>query len=112
MDISEFTKDPKYSFVYFDKNGEEVKEKRASSAYLRSAENSQNKMHYVKFFRGKMFDPHGIDANRANSNPSNESSFTGEYKKVGEESFNFYLSYLRTRQRNNLTWAERGYIDV
>ena len=58
---------------------------------------------YVKFFRGKMFDPQGIDATKIR---------LAEFKKVKENIFNLYFNYLKTKNGESLIRAEREYIHV
>lgn len=58
---------------------------------------------YVKFFRGKMFDPQGIDATKVR---------LAEFKKVNEGIFNLYFNYLKTKNGESLIRAEREYIHV
>ena len=63
------------------------------------------KTYHVKFFRGRLLDPFGIDASKSQD-------MFAEYKKVAKNTFKFYVDYLKTRRKNNLTWAERSHIDV
>jgi len=58
---------------------------------------------YVKFFRGKMFDPQGIDATKI---------MLAEFKRVNEKIFNLYFDYLKTKNGESLIRAEREYIHV
>lgn len=58
---------------------------------------------HIKFFRGKMFDPQGIDANK---------NKLAEYRKVDEDTFNLYLDYLKSKNGESLIRAERRYIHV
>lgn len=58
---------------------------------------------YVKFFRGKMFDPQGIDATKIG---------LAEFKRVKENIFNLYFNYLKTKNGESLIRAEREYIHV
>ena len=111
MDASEFIQDSNLEYSYFGKDGNTTKQRRLSLAYYIEEDGTAGQR-FVKFYRGSIFDPYGMDANRANSNSSNESSFMGEFRKVNEKTFKFYIDYLKTRQRNKLVWAEREYINV
>ena len=66
---------------------------------------NDKKTYHVKFFRGRLLDPFGIDASKSQD-------MFAEYKKVAKNTFKFYVDYLKTRRKNNLTWAERSHIDV
>ena len=61
------------------------------------------KVHYIKFFRGRLFDPNGVDANKAGQ---------ATYRKVDEETFSYYLDYLRTNDMALFLRAERRCIHV
>ena len=110
MDASEFIQENVLDYSYFGKDGKPTKQRRLSVAFY--VQDKESRTHQIKFYRGSIFDPHGMDANRANSNSSNESSFMGEFKKVNEKTFKLYIEYLETRQRNKLVWADREYINV
>jgi len=58
---------------------------------------------FVKFYRGKLFDPHGLDRNKTRNS---------EYRKVDATTFDLYLSYLKSRKGDLLLRAERRCIDV
>lgn len=53
---------------------------------------------YVKFGRGEIFDPHGIDKNKAS---------TFQFRKVKKSIFENYREYLLTRRDVFLTRARR-----
>jgi len=58
---------------------------------------------FVKFHRGKLFDPHGMDKNKIKN---------AQYRKVDATTFDLYLSYLKSRRGDLLLRAERRCIDV
>ena len=93
--------DPEYIFYGPDLE----KEYSRDTAFAYIAEVNDKKTYHVKFFRGRLLDPFGIDASKSQD-------MFAEYKKVAKNTFKFYVDYLKTRRRNNLTWAERSHIDV
>lgn len=116
MDVSEFEPKRDVLYSYLDKNCKEVMKINTAVAYVTSTYNqgqeSPDEKYYVKFFRGSIFDPHGMDAARADSSPSNASPLTGEFKKVNKAVFAHYSDYLKTRHNNSLVRAGREYINV
>ena len=116
MDVSEFEPKKDVLYSYLDKNGNEVMKINTAVAYIASIYNqgqeNPDEKYYVKFFRGSIFDPHGMDAARADSSPSNASPLTGEFKKVNRAVFAHYSDYLKTRHNNSLVRAGREYINV
>ena len=62
-------------------------------------------IYYVKFGRGRIFDPWGTFAGR-------ERSADLEWKRVASTVFNQYIKYLSTRNTRHLTQAERMSIDA
>ena len=58
---------------------------------------------FIKFHRGKLFDPHGLDKNKVRN---------AQYRKVDATTFDLYLSYLKSRRGDLLLRAERRCIDV
>jgi len=116
MDVSEFEPKKDVLYSYLDKNGNETKKISEAVAYTVSicekGQERPNEKYHVKFFRGSIFDPHGMDAARANSSPSNASPLTGEFKKVNVQTFNYYTDYLRTHKKNSLVRAGREHINV
>jgi len=61
--------------------------------------------YYLKFGRGRIFDPWGTFAGR-------ERSADLEWKKVASKVFEQYYKYLSTRSTRHLTQAERMIIDA
>ena len=103
-DVSEFTKPQANSYVFYDKDVNlEEQETVKTCAYMLTIDNKES--YYIKFLRGSLFDPQGMDFKKINALNTN-------YKKVSKETFGFYAEYLKTKKRNQLTWAERSSIDV
>jgi hypothetical protein len=101
---SEFFQEEKFDYTYYGSDGSESQEDgRNSCAYLVKSDKVQN--YYVKFFRGRVIDPYGMDSGKIKSDMA-------EYKKVQKDTFNFYVKYLETRKSSYLSWAERSHIDV
>tara|TARA_R110000824_G_scaffold162282_3_gene337917 strand:- start:7434 stop:7790 length:357 start_codon:yes stop_codon:yes gene_type:complete len=61
--------------------------------------------YYLKFGRGRIFDPWGTFEGR-------ERSANLEWKKVASTVFDQYLKYLSTRSQRHITQAERMIIDA
>ena len=91
---------------YFSDNGKETDtETRQTCAKINSFHEDARveNFRHVKFFRGKMFDPQGVDANKTK---------LAEYRKVDEDTFNLYIDYLKTKNGESLIRAERRYVHV
>jgi hypothetical protein len=103
-DVSQFLK-PKFSrHLFYDTDGNTTEnEVPKACAYIITIDDKES--YYVKFLRGSLFDPQGIDGLKINS-------LNSSYKKVEKKTFDFYVDYLKTKKRNHLTWAERSNIDV
>ena len=103
-DFGEVSKEVNHRYIL--SNGEEA-EKETQQACAKMHILIQNKKQtnfcYVKFFRGKMFDPQGIDATKIG---------LAEFKRVKENIFNLYFNYLKTKNGESLIRAEREYIHV
>lgn len=103
-DISEFIKTKTNSYVFYDKHGN-LEDDQTSKTCAFSITMEGKETYYIKFFRGVIFDPHGMDSGKINA-------INIEFRKVEEKTFDFYVEYLKTKKRNELTWAERSNIDV
>ena len=87
-------------------NGKETKtetQQVCAKMHILVENGKQTNFCYVKFFRGKMFDPQGIDATKIR---------ISEFKRVNEKIFNLYFDYLKTKNGESLIRAEREYIHV
>jgi len=103
-DISEFIDYEKVEYTYYDKDANIITENvDISCAYI--AVVNDKKVYYIKVLRGSLFNPEGMDSNKIKS-------VLGKFSKVSKETFDHYVKYLKTKQRNSLTWAERSNVDV
>ena len=103
-DISEFTKAEQTRYTFYDRGGNIITEKiELSCAYI--AELKDVESHYIKSLRGLLFDPQGMDANKLNA-------IATKFSKVKKETFDFYIDYLKTKEKNYYAWAERSNVDV
>ena len=103
-DISGFLNEKSVEIVFYDYNGNTETEKTNKTCAYTITTNGKES-YYIKFIRGSLFDPQGIDATKINA-------LTTEFKKVAKNTFGFYVDYLKSKKRNHLTWAERSNIDV
>ena len=90
--------------TYLGKNGETTNAKDGGCC-AKIKELPHKTVHFVKFLRGRMFDPSGIDSGKERSMAAFFS-----FKLVKKETFDFYSHYLKTKNRNSFTRAERSYI--
>ena len=107
QDIEDFgEKERKVFRRYFSGNGGETEqETQKTCAKMNTVHENGSARNFchVKFFRGKMFDPQGIDSTKIR---------LAEYRKVDEDTFNLYLDYLKSKNGESLIRAERRYIHV
>ena len=103
-DISEFVKAEETKYTFYDKNAKVITENvELACAYVATLKNSDT--YYIKILRGMLFDPQGIDGDKIKS-------IATKFSKVEKNTFNFYIDYLKTKESNYYTWAERSNIDV
>ena len=103
-DFGEVLKEVNHRYILG--NGEETAEETqqvCAKMHILIQDGKQTNFCYVKFFRGKMFDPQGIDATKIR---------LAEFRKVNETVFNLYFNYLKTKSGESLIRAEREYIHV
>ena len=103
-DFGEVLKEVNHRYILG--NGEETAEETqqvCAKMHILIQDGKQTNFCYVKFFRGKMFDPQGIDATKIR---------LAEFRKVNEPIFNLYFNYLKTKNGESLVRAEREYIHV
>ena len=60
--------------------------------------------YFVAYYRGNVYDPHGVYANKVRSREI-------ESKKTTKKTFDLYIKYLNTRNRSFLTLADRNYVN-
>tara|TARA_R110002020_G_scaffold271671_5_gene486869 strand:- start:1314 stop:1634 length:321 start_codon:yes stop_codon:yes gene_type:complete len=103
-DISEFTNAEETTYTFYDKDGSIITENvELSCAYIAKLKGAET--HYIKTLRGMLFDPQGMDGGKLNS-------LASKFSKVKKETFDFYVDYLKTKEKNYYSWAERNNIDV
>ena len=103
-DFGEVLKEVNHRYILG--NGEETAEETqqvCAKMHILIQNGKQTNFCYGKFFRGKMFDPQGIDATKVR---------LAEFRKVNEPIFNLYFNYLKTKNGESLVRAEREYIHV
>lgn len=100
----EFLNEDKALYTYYQLDGS-TSEESTKSTCAYSVKINDKETYYVKFFRGRILDPHGIDSNKLNSH-------LAEYRKVKDGVFGYYSDYLQTRKGELLLRAERSFIDV
>tara|TARA_R100000008_G_scaffold84709_2_gene72817 strand:+ start:72 stop:395 length:324 start_codon:yes stop_codon:yes gene_type:complete len=99
----DFVKEPKRERTYLQTDGTTAEEEGLNScAYEISLDNSEQ--YYIKFFRSRLFDPKGADANKINSVQT-------DYRKVSKDTFDLYTEYLKTSKREMFLRAERKCLD-
>jgi hypothetical protein len=92
---------PKNAIIAYTVKMTEV-DKEDKKAYCKKAvkDNGKTASCFVKFYRGKMFDPWGMYSGR-------EKVVDLEYRKVSEKAFNLYSKYLKTRNHKCFLQSER-----
>ena len=98
----EFFQEDNTEIHYVLPNGKQCTEETAS-ACAKTATGDEADTFFVKFHRGKLFDPHGLDKNKIRD---------AQYRKVDATTFDLYLGYLKNRRGDLLLRAERRCIDV
>jgi magnesium-transporting ATPase (P-type) len=91
---------------YFDKTGNLTKEEFAVAKITKFHNKESDSLtvnYYIKFGRGMLFDPYGMDMNKMNS-------YNFQFKKVDQDIYSKYLQYLKTRRSMFLTYAQRDYV--
>jgi hypothetical protein len=97
--------------MYFTEGGDSVEKdgsksyaKRVNKTNVGTEDNAKSTTYYVKFGRGRIFDPWGTYADRTRTGD-------WDWRKVGPSVFEQYYKYLKTRSTRHLTQAERMIID-
>lgn len=86
---------------YLDKKGLPSDETRAVAKT--SELSNGDVVYYIKYRRGELFDPYGIDERKANA-------LDTKYRKVDKYIFDSYVKYLGTRRTAYLSEARRDFI--
>lgn len=93
--------------VFIGKSGVLCDQKDSVAKYctIQNKENNRSVInYYIKYGRGMLFDPYGMDMNKINS-------YNFQYKKVDESIYNKYLEYLKSRREVFLTQAQREFVN-
>lgn len=86
---------------YLDKTGKVCNE---NFGIIKIVGFKNSKTYYIKYRRGELFDPYGMDERKAQASDT-------KYKKVDEEIFKSYLKYLSSRRYVYLSEARRSFIN-
>jgi hypothetical protein len=89
------------AIVYYDKTSKTINEERDAVAKIVNTDGKETP--YIKFRRGQLFDPYGVDALKLNARDN-------KYKKVDMDLFLVYKKYLETRREVFLLQAKRDFI--
>ena len=89
--------------IYIDKTGKEINDVESQDIVAKLVNTDGKANFYIKFRRGQLFDPYGIDALKINSRDI-------KYKKVDLDIYLTYKRYLETRREIFLTEAKRQFI--
>ena len=89
--------------VYLDKTGKETDNANLENIVAKLINTDGKAAFYIKFRRGQLFDPYGIDALKINAQDT-------KYKKVDLNIYLTYKKYLETRREIFLTEAKREFI--
>lgn len=95
------------TILYIDKIGNQCDEIYGVAKSVESTDEfSKSKIatnYYVKYRRGELFDPYGMDALKANAQDT-------RYRKVDKDVYEKYCKYLKTRRETFLLEAKREFI--
>lgn len=89
--------------LYVSKNGQESQDVDNQDVVAKLVNTNGKAAFYIKFRRGQLFDPYGIDALKINARDT-------RYKKVDLDIYLAYKKYLETRREVFLTEAKRAFI--
>ena len=89
--------------VYVDKTGKEINDTECQDIVAKLVNTDGKANFYIKFRRGQLFDPYGMDALKINSKDI-------KYKKVDLNIYLAYKRYLETRREIFLIEAKREFI--
>lgn len=89
--------------IFINKLGRPVQENSELIFGQISTTGSQSK-YAILVFNNQPYDPYGIDSHR-------ESKLTLKLKQVSQETYNHYLSYLKTKNSLYMTRAQRSFIN-
>jgi hypothetical protein len=114
--MNDFYNDPEIEAYGFDENAEDCNPEEAQSLAKKTRDiKNETVSFWLKicrgsFMSGTIFDPSTISSEEL----KRYDNYTGQnkysYKKVSEECFNHYISYLTTKKTSFLRNAQRGLI--
>lgn len=67
-------------------------------------QNRTQRKHLILTFNSQPYDPYGADSHR-------ESNLKLEYKTVSQQTYSYYISYLKTKNSLYMTRAQRSFIN-
>lgn len=92
---------------YIDKTGKECDQILGVAKLVKSVDefdkSKSNTNYYIKYRRGELFDPYGIDALKVNAKDT-------KYRKVDKDIYEKYCTYLQTRREVFFLEAKRDFI--
>ena len=86
----------------YNKHGEQAAD--GESVFAEKVEGSRQNIHRVLTYNNTLYDPLGTDSHR-------ESVLALKLKKTSKQTFDYYLHYLKDRNRIYITRAQRSFID-
>lgn len=76
----------------------------AKTIFINSPNGPINKKYAILIFNNQPYDPYGVDSHR-------ESKLRLELKSVNQGAYDYYVSYLKTRNSLYMTRAQRSFIN-
>lgn len=86
----------------YNKHGEVVAD--TDKVFAEIVNGTRQKVYYVLTYNNTLYDPLGPDSNR-------ESNLNTELKKTNKQTFDYYMHYLKDRNRLYITRAQRSFIN-
>ena len=86
----------------YNKNGETAQD--GEAVFAEKVEGSRQYIHRVLTYNNSLYDPLGTDSHR-------ESVLSLKLQKTSKQTFDYYLNYLKDRNRIYITRAQRSFID-
>ena len=86
----------------YNKSGEEAQQ--GEIVFAEKVEGSRQNVHRVLTYNNALYDPLGTDSHR-------EKTLNTVLKKTDKATFDYYMHYLKERNRIYITRAQRSFID-
>jgi len=86
----------------YNKKGQDAAD--AEKIFAKVVEGTRQKVYYVLTYNNLLYDPLGPDSNR-------ESRINTELKKTNKQTFDYYMHYLKDKNRMYITRAQRSFIN-